>query len=251
MSRNEEDAEAQENVVKAYAIDWNENMMSPIKCCIRYQYLSFTGQKVICILSSITSLQKVKDPTHRDDDDDVKNVMILFQNRNENNLSFNVRGASQAKFLYEDDRDAHNCSIECNILHEATEGGDGQIVMNMMPYIAKVECRGFSFSVVNEDHEGVKDVDKMLRMKANVSTRNSSLSGSCYYSSKRLAKSDAAKGMESFADVQILQTFSSLVPQCGYPGYTSQDTQGNVSQVIRLEWIIYSSNLCCLGMVYI
>ena len=123
--------------------------------------------------------------------------------------------------------------------------------MSIAPYIMIVECRGFSFSTVNEDHEGVKDVDKMLRMKANVSTRNSSLSGCCYYSSIRLEKTEASKRMESYANVQILPTFSSLVPQCGYPGYTSQDIQGNVSQVNRLERIIYSSNLCCLGMVYI
>ena len=110
--------------------------------------------------------------------------------------------------------------------------------MNIMPYIVVVEYRGFSFSAVYEYHEVVKDVVDENCMKCPYSNDCiGNHSGSCSYSPIGLAKSDAVKGMESYADVQILQTSSSLVPQCGYPGHTSQDTQGNVSQVIRLEWI--------------
>ena len=80
------------------------------------------------------------------------------------------------------------CSIECNILYEATEGGDDETVVSIMPYIAKVVCRGFSFSDVCQDHEVIKDVvdekctmfhgasdsidDDMIWKKADVSTTN-------------------------------------------------------------------------------
>ena len=205
-------------------------MMKPINYYIRYQNLSVTGQKVKCILSSITSLQKVKDDINGNDID-IKDVMILFQCRNKNNLSFTVRVASQSKFL----------------------NGRYKMFMKFLPSSAKLKYRYWSFCDVYQVHEVVKDVvdekcmmfhgandsieDKMLRMKANVSTTNSSHSGSCSYSSIWLEKADSSRGMESYADVEILQTFSSLVPQCGYPGYTSLDTQGNVSQVNRLERI--------------
>ena len=74
-----------------------------------------TGLKVKCILSSITSLQKVKDDINGDDID-VKDVMILFQHRNKNNLRFIVRVASQSKFLH---------------------GGD-KIFMKLLPFSAKL-----------------------------------------------------------------------------------------------------------------
>jgi len=112
--------------------------------------------------------------------------MILFQNRNEKNLIFTIRIANQVKVLYGDDRDAHSCSIECNILYQATE----------------VECRGFSFSTVCEDHEVVKDVDEMCMKCPYAKDCIENHSGSCSFSSLWLEKSDASKGMESNADMR-------------------------------------------------
>ena len=75
---DEEDAKAIKNVIKSHAVDWNVIMMKPNKCYIlQYQNLLVTGQKVKCILSSITSFQKFKDDINGDDID-VKDVMILF-----------------------------------------------------------------------------------------------------------------------------------------------------------------------------
>ena len=118
LSMDEEDAKAIKNVIKPHAVDWNVVMMKPNKCFIRYQNLLVTGQKVKCILSSITSLQKVKDDINGDDID-VKDVMILFQHRNKNNLRFIVRVASQSKFLH---------------------GGD-KIFMKFLPFSAKLKYR--------------------------------------------------------------------------------------------------------------
>ena len=132
FSMDDEDAKAVENISKAEAVALNGVMMKPNECCIRYQNLP-AGQKVKCILSSSTSLQKVKVKIHGDDVA-IKHV-IKCQNLNEKNSSFTRVTSSRIFSL----------------------NGVRQVV-NFTPSSVREKYRYLSFSDVYKNHEVVNDV---------------------------------------------------------------------------------------------
>ena len=170
---------------------------------------------------------------------DVNNVLMKYPNEKENIFSSMKRAISQnVQIFHVDDENWQDYS---NVAIEVDDG----IALSSVLSVTK----HFKFYAFDEyhNHEVVKDVwneKGAYNCKKDVSifTLGGSLNPLKWWldksdASRRLDESDASGWSEQLLSKHLMK-LCSLSSGCGDPGYTFQETQGNVSQVNRYEQML-------------